>query len=109
MKKLLIILGITFAVSLVLVGVVYAFGTPQTPQVVQVTTPTSPAGVQPEGGSSDPAEGTAPAPDPGSPLAIEIPGCVCHSKDPKLVEEHAKYRMNQCYGCHKDGTPAMGQ
>lgn len=49
-----------------------------------------------------------PPADPNSPLAISIPGCVCHSDDPKLVASHKEYRMNQCAGCHKDGTPAMG-
>lgn len=57
-------------------GVLYAFGTPQVP-----------------------------APDPNAPLAVEIPGCVCHSDDPQLVEEHATYRMNQCAGCHAGGVP----
>lgn len=54
----------------------YAFGTPQAPEA-----------------------------DPRSPLAIEIPGCRCHSDDPKVVAEHARYRMNQCAGCHKGLTP----
>ena len=44
-----------------------------------------------------------PEADPNSPLAIQIPGCVCHSDDPDLVEEHAQYRMNQCFGCHAGG------
>ena len=47
----------------------------------------------------------APPPDPSTPLAIEIPGCVCHSDDPKIVEEHSQYRMNQCMGCHAGQTP----
>lgn len=46
-----------------------------------------------------------PAPDPGSPLAVQIPGCVCHSKDPALVRQHSAYRMNQCAGCHTEGVP----
>ena len=46
-----------------------------------------------------------PEPDPSVPLAIEIPGCVCHSDDPKIVEEHSEYRMNQCAGCHAGETP----
>jgi hypothetical protein len=52
-----------------------------------------------------PSAQAVPAPDPSTPLAIEIPGCVCHSKDPKLVKEHAAYRMNQCAGCHAEGVP----
>ena len=55
------------------------------------------------------AELQAPPPDPSSPLAIELPGCVCHSDDPAVVAEHAQYRMNQCFGCHADGMPQMGQ
>ena len=39
-----------------------------------------------------------------SPLAIEIPGCMCHSDDPDVVAEHEQYRMNQCAGCHMGGT-----
>lgn len=54
------------------------------------------------------ADAVAPPPDPSSPLAIEIPGCVCHSDDPALVEQHAGYRMNQCFGCHTGGMPEMG-
>lgn len=46
-----------------------------------------------------------PPPDPNSPYAKDIPGCVCHSDDPKLVQEHAEYRMNQCFGCHSEGVP----
>jgi hypothetical protein len=56
---------------------------------------------------SDIPDGEIPAPDPKSPLAIQIPGCVCHSDDPALVEEHASYRMNQCFGCHSGGMPEM--
>lgn len=47
----------------------------------------------------------APPPDPNSPFAKDIPGCYCHSKDPKLVKQHEAYRMNQCSGCHRDGVP----
>lgn len=86
-------------VALVLgaVGLVYAFGAPQSaPPPAQ-----APAAVA--------ADAEAPLPDPNSPLAIQIPGCVCHSDDPKVVAEHEQYRMNQCFGCHKDGMPAMGR
>jgi len=50
-----------------------------------------------------------PPADPSSPLAISIPGCVCHSDDPAQVAEHKQYRMNQCAGCHMDGVPEMAQ
>ena len=100
-------------------GVLYAFGTPSAP----APRVASPAAGLPEQGAQDsravtsqqaeePGVGTAtqpvaevPAPDPDSPLAIQIPGCVCHSDDPKLVEEHANYRMNQCAGCHAGVVP----
>jgi len=59
----------------------------------------------PETASESPAGRSVPAPDPSVPLAIEIPGCVCHSDDPKIVEEHAEYRMNQCAGCHAGEVP----
>ncbi len=109
-------------VALVLAsGVFWAFGTPQAPSPpASVTGSGSPpveaappdAGVPASGapggmgmpsmGGGDPAARgkEAPPADPDSPLAIEIPGCVCHSDDPKIVEEHASYRMNQCFGCH---------
>lgn len=51
------------------------------------------------------ADAKAPEPDPNSPLAISIPGCKCHSDDPKLVKQHEGYRMNQCAGCHAGQTP----
>lgn len=57
--------------------------------------------------SADIAGRDVPPPDPLSPLATSIPGCVCHSDDPALVEEHASYRMNQCFGCH--GSTPTGQ
>ncbi len=35
-------------------------------------------------------------------FVIPIPGCTCHSTDPRLTEEHRYYHMNQCMdaGCH---------
>lgn len=61
-----------------------------------------------EGATAKPeAEREVPPPDPNSPLHTDIPGCTCHSKDPKIVEEHASYRMNQCFGCHEG--PITGQ
>lgn len=71
-------------------------------------TPPAGGGVPVMGGGDPSARGKeAPPADPATPLAIEIPGCVCHSDDPKLVDEHAGYRMNQCYGCHS-GAPGGG-
>ncbi len=126
MKRTLIIVSIAIAVVAVLGGVVYTYGTPQSPDVaaqaasgsapaygsVPVAMPPSrdepAAAEQPAAAPSTekPAEGqTVPEPDPSVPLAIEIPGCVCHSDDPKIVEEHSAYRMNQCAGCHGGQTP----
>jgi hypothetical protein len=53
-------------------------------------------------GAADP-DAVAPEADPASPLAIEIPGCVCHSDDPAEVKRHSTFRMNQCAGCHMGG------
>jgi hypothetical protein len=54
------------------------------------------------------SEMTAPDPGGSDPLAIEIPGCVCHSEDPAVVEAHAQYRMSECLDCHSGGMPGMG-
>lgn len=92
LKRILLIVGVVVTLLLVAGGVMYAFGTPQAPTA---TVPLS-------------EEQEVPAPDPNSPFAIQIPGCVCHSDDPKIVEEHSQYRMNQCAGCHAGETPTSG-
>ncbi len=97
--------------ALLLGGVVvmYAFGTPQAPSS-SVAQAAVAGGAEASGtGSSVATDAVVPEPDPSSPLAIQIPGCVCHSDDPQQVEEHAQYRMNQCFGCHADGMPEMAQ
>ncbi|MDA3936072.1 MAG: hypothetical protein PF636_04290 [Actinomycetota bacterium] len=115
------VLAVVLTVGLVL----YYFGAPQAPADAApsattavsadadpladgedsgATGTTSSGASAPGGASSLPTEA-----EDSSPLAIQIPGCVCHSDDPQLVEEHATYRMSECYGCHADGTPAMGQ
>jgi hypothetical protein len=38
-------------------------------------------------------------------FVIPIPGCQCHSKDPVLTAQHARWRMNECNSCH-DTRPA---
>lgn len=106
------VLAITLAVVALLLGgvvVMYAFGTPQAPSSPAGQPASLPAEEPSGAASSQAASGTVPQPDPSSPLAIEIPGCVCHSDDPAVVEEHAGYRMNQCFGCHAEGMPEMGQ
>lgn len=120
-RKALIGSAIVIASLVAAIGIVYAFGTPmQTPvQTAYSAAPTSPEGAAsatPQGAMSaggapvdgtvtDVPEGGVPAPDENAPLAIQIPGCTCHSDDPKLVEQHSKYRMNQCAGCHGGKTP----
>ncbi|MBU4555839.1 MAG: hypothetical protein KJ747_03080 [Actinobacteria bacterium] len=101
-----ILIGSLVVTAVLLAGVIvmYAFGTPQAPS------PGSAARTEVAAGQiATEVTGSVPAPDPSSPLAIQIPGCVCHSDDPKLVEEHASYRMNQCFGCHAGGMPEMAQ
>ncbi len=96
MKRTLIISLLVIAALAAIGGVAYTFGTPQAPDVVasSATSGAAPAPGQP-----------VPPPDPNAPLAVEIPGCRCHSDDPKIVEEHSTYRMNQCAGCHGGQTP----
>ncbi len=122
-KMLGLVAGVLFAAVIVL----FAYGTPQAPEVVvpraSVSTlepgaaapgsegedvvvesglPQQPeaSGADMSGMSAADPGAKAPEADPASPLAIEIPGCVCHSDDPAEVERHAAYRMNQCAGCH---------
>lgn len=105
--------------SLVLLAgiVLYMFGTPtatsSAPSVSASTTGPDVSSVAPPNQGGAPAvgevvDGEVPPPDPSSPLAIEIPGCTCHSDDPEIVAEHEQYRMNQCAGCHVGGMPMDG-
>ncbi len=111
MRLFLIGAAVVVAVLLAAAGFLWFFGSPQS---VSVTSPveTTPAVAQDgssgaPGGESDVSvtSTVAPPPDPNTPLAIEIPGCVCHSDDPAIVEEHSQYRMNQCMGCHAGQVP----
>lgn len=117
-----ILIGSLVVTAVLLAGVIvmYAFGTPQAPSPGSAARTDVAAGQVADqdgaeatgssvGSGTTAATGSVPAPDPSSPLAIQIPGCVCHSDDPKLVEEHASYRMNQCFGCHAGGMPEMAQ
>ncbi len=135
MKRALFIALVVLAAVVGVGSLVYAFGTPQAPveaDAAEGVTGTMPGaasgdapgrpaeapsggasavmgGVPSMGGGDPSARGKkAPKADPDSPLAIQIPGCVCHSDDPKLVEEHAGYRMNQCFGCHSGGDAGGG-
>lgn len=126
MKPTVLAAAVVAALLLAGVGLMYVYGTPQGsgPVAASPGASSSGSGASPPAGSGSPAESPpdadaapgesqdgviegaeAPPPDPSTPLAIEIPGCVCHSDDPEVVEEHAQYRMNQCAGCHVGGTP----
>ncbi len=118
MPKKVLVGGVALiAFLLVAIGVVWAFGAPQPGSTVPIADqwPIDVVGRAPQEAPEQrpekpevanvPADAKAPAPDPGSPLAIQIPGCKCHSDDPKLVKEHEAYRMNQCAGCHAGQTP----
>lgn len=93
-------LGVTLFVLAAVAVTVFAIGTPVAPPAP------SPGVALPE---ASPASTAAPSAAGAGPLAIEIPGCVCHSDDPQVVAEHAAYRMSECFDCHQDGAPAMGQ
>jgi hypothetical protein len=103
-------IGVAAAVGLFVLAaavvVVFALGKPTTTRVSPETA--TPATV-PGGATSITDTATASASDASDPLAIEIPGCVCHSDDPQLVAEHATRRMSECFECHQGGMPEMGQ
>lgn len=101
-----IIAGVGLFVVAGLVVVMFALGKPVTAQApLQAAAPVAVAGeVTSPGG-----EAGASGPEESDPLAIEIPGCVCHSDDPDVVAEHATYRMSECFGCHQGGVPEMGE
>jgi hypothetical protein len=99
-KRIVLIVGSAMLVIAALVVAMFAFGKPMTPQASSQAAPPGVAATQAPAG----------APEGGSdPLAVEIPGCVCHSDDPAVVAEHATYRMSQCFDCHSNGMPEMGQ
>lgn len=108
-KRIGLIAAISIFILAAVAVVVFALGKPTATQV-------PPERAAPAWASGDviaapdvqPVSAAVPA-DSSDPLAIEIPGCVCHSDDPDLVAEHAAYRMSECFGCHQDGTPAMSQ
>ena len=99
-KTIIIMAAVAGVLAIVAVGL-FVYGTPMIPQVSPSAAPAGSPLPPP------PATGTVPV-ESGS-LAIEVPGCVCHSDDPQLVAEHATYRMSQCFDCHGDGPPSMGQ
>jgi hypothetical protein len=40
-------------------------------------------------------------------LVIPIPGCNCHSKDPRLTAQHTRRHMNECSKCHNTNPAHM--
>lgn len=118
LKRIGIGTGVAVLVMAALVVAMFAFGKPMTPQAppqaaasVEVVTPQTdetPTVPAREAAPVVPAE-ESPAAQDSDPLAVQIPGCVCHSDDPAVVEEHASYRMSECFDCHGGGMPAMGQ
>jgi hypothetical protein len=97
MKKQLLMAMVTFAVLLTAGTTLFFYGTPQAPEVTAAAVA---PGLAPASAAEAPMSAA-----PRAPLAIEIPGCVCHSDDPQVVSEHAAYRMNECAGCHAGETP----
>lgn len=107
-KRIGVIAGVTALVIAALVIAMFAFGKPVTPQApltaasAEVVTPRADEPLTGAPQEAGPPQGS-------DPLAVEIPGCVCHSDDPAVVEEHATYRMSECFDCHQGGMPEMGQ
>lgn len=99
-KRLIVGLAAVVLVLGTSVLAMFTFGTPVSPRA-----PLHEAA--PEAGLADGAKAPSPV-VPSGPLAIEVPGCVCHSDDPQVVAEHATYRMSQCFDCHQGGAPEMG-
>lgn len=103
MKKAGIIALVAVGLVLGVAAFAFAFGTPQTPVAPQAGVPTAQA---PSASASAPA--TSDPAGEKAPFAVQIPGCKCHSDDPVVVEEHSRYRMNECRSCHKGDTPMTG-
>ena len=99
MNRTWVIVGITIAVLATAAGVAFAGAGAFAP--ARAEAPVEAISTQP----SAPATEVAPSAFPNSPLHTSIPGCVCHSDNPKLVEEHAQYRMSECFGCHNGDVP----
>ena len=113
-RRTLVVMLVGVAALLAVVGVLYIFGTPQSAPLSPSSADASPAtgnaisAAKPDTGAEVKTGVQPPPADPNSPLALEIPGCVCHSEDPALVQSHSRYRMNQCAGCHVAGI-SMGR
>lgn len=111
-KRVSLIAGTAVLVIAALVVAMFAFGKPVAPQASsRAVAPTGAAAPQdPSGAPGAPMAADTVASSGGSdPLVVEIPGCVCHSDDPAVVEAHASYRMSECFDCHQGGMPEMGQ
>lgn len=101
--------GVAVLVIAALVVAMFAFGKPMAPQAPpQASASAEVASPQVGGAPVAPQQEAVPA-QGSDPLAVQIPGCVCHSDDPAVVAAHATYRMSQCFDCHSNGMPEMGQ
>jgi hypothetical protein len=100
----------------VVVVALYLFGMPQAPVAAPADAGAAAAAaggaqgapVADTGEVNVPASGSEVARD-DDPIAVRIPGCRCHSKDPKVVKQHSKYRISECAKCHAGGLPGMGR
>lgn len=105
LQRIGIITAVLVFVSAAVVVVMFALGKPVTEQAPPEATASAQVAGEPAATPAD-AEPAKPSSE-SDPLAIEIPGCVCHSDDPDLVSEHATYRMSECFDCHQGGMPGM--
>ena len=87
LRRLLLGIGITLAVLLCVAGLLYGFGSMQSP------TPDMVAAY-----AGQVAAGQAP--ELADRFHIPIPGCVCHSPDPRLQMEHRTRYLRECSECH---------
>jgi len=105
LQRISIITAVLFFGLAAVAVAMYALGKPVTVQAPPEAAAPAPAIGKPAAtpAGADPAKPSSES----DPLAIEIPGCVCHSDDPDLVAEHAAYRMSECFDCHQGGMPGM--
>ena len=101
--------GVVVLVLAAVVVAMFAFGKPMTPQAPPQAAASAEVAASQMGEAPTAPQQESTRETGSDPLAVEIPGCVCHSDDPALVEEHASYRMSECFECHRDGMPEMGQ
>ena len=86
-KKWLIGVAATIGALIVIVALLYAFGSMWVPTKAQ----SQAFDAMVAAGQAAPVKGQ---------FHIPIPGCVCHSDDPVLVAEHRSRRIRECMTCH---------